>query len=114
MVYDVTNKDSFDHVRDWLAEVNRYANEDTCKLLIGNKNDRTDKAVSTNEGERTAEELKMPFLEASARTAENVEAAFIKMAEELISMRDARGPDEAADTIKATAEDGKKRKAKCC
>ena len=46
MVYDVTSQDSFDHVNDWLKEVNRYASEGTCKLLVGNKSDRsTDKVV---------------------------------------------------------------------
>ena len=37
MVYDVTSQDSFDHVSDWLKEVNRYASEGTAKLLVGNK-----------------------------------------------------------------------------
>ena len=37
MVYDVTDRESFDHIQDWLHEVNRYATEGTCKLLIGNK-----------------------------------------------------------------------------
>jgi small GTP-binding protein len=45
MVYDVTTLDSFTHVNDWLNEVNRYASEGTCKLLVGNKSDRTDKVV---------------------------------------------------------------------
>ena len=46
MVYDVTRLDSFDHVRDWLNEVNRYANQGLCKkLLIGNKCDRSDRKV---------------------------------------------------------------------
>jgi Ras-related protein Rab-1A len=43
MVYDVTNQESFNHVADWLTEVNRYASEGTCKLLVGNKSDRTDR-----------------------------------------------------------------------
>ncbi len=46
MVYDVTRTESFDHVQDWLNEVNRYANQGLCKkLLIGNKCDRTDRTV---------------------------------------------------------------------
>ena len=46
MVYDVTRSESFDHVQDWLNEVNRYANQGLCKkLLIGNKCDRTDRTV---------------------------------------------------------------------
>ena len=43
MVYDVTNAESFGHVNDWLKEVNRYASESTCKLLVGNKNDMENK-----------------------------------------------------------------------
>ena len=43
MVYDVTNAESFGHVNDWLNEVNRYASESTCKLLVGNKNDMENK-----------------------------------------------------------------------
>jgi Ras-related protein Rab-1A len=36
---------TFTHVNDWLNEVNRYASERTCKLLIGNKSDCVDKKV---------------------------------------------------------------------
>jgi hypothetical protein len=80
-------QESFEHVREWLKEVERYAAPETCKLLIGNKSDRTDRAVSDSEGAALAKELGMPFLETSARTSDNVEAAFIKMAENLIQMR---------------------------
>lgn len=38
-------QDSFTHVNDWLNEVNRYASEGTCKLLVGNKSDRPEKVV---------------------------------------------------------------------
>lgn len=87
MVYDVTNRESFEHVREWLREVERYASPETCKLLIGNKSDRNDRLVSEAEGAALARELSMPFLETSARTAENVEQAFNRMAEDLIKIR---------------------------
>lgn len=80
-------QESYEHVREWLKEVERYAAPETCKLLIGNKSDRTDRAVSEPEGTALSKELGMPFLETSARTADNVEAAFVKMAEQLIQMR---------------------------
>lgn len=48
MVYDVTSEESFNHINDWFTEVNRYASENTCKLLVGNKTDKTaDKVVPT-------------------------------------------------------------------
>ena len=77
-------QDSFHHVREWLTEVDKYAQTDPCKLLIGNKCDRTDRVVTEQEGSTLSRELNMPFLETSARTAENVEAAFVRMAEQLI------------------------------
>lgn len=45
MVYDVTNQDSFKHVDDWFQEVNRYASENTSKILVGNKIDRADSVI---------------------------------------------------------------------
>ena len=87
MVYDVTARESFNHVKEWLVEVDKYASADTCKLLIGNKSDRSDRQVSEQDGQSLARELGMPFLETSARTAENVEAAFVRMATQLITMR---------------------------
>ena len=49
MVYDVTHRESFDHVAEWLAEVNKHASEDCCKLIIGNKSDAPGRAVTTEE-----------------------------------------------------------------
>ena len=52
IVYDVTCEESFNHVNEWLQEVNRYASEDTCKLLIGNKCDKAaDRLVSTQQAQ---------------------------------------------------------------
>lgn len=47
MVFDVTMEDSYRHINDWLQEVNRYASEGTCKLLVGNKVDLPNRAVPT-------------------------------------------------------------------
>jgi GTPase SAR1 family protein len=64
-------------------------------MLVGNKSDRTDRTVTTEEGRSLADELKMPFLETSARTAENVDSAFLRMAEQLLEAKlDAAREDE--------------------
>jgi len=92
MVYDVTSQESFDHVEEWLSEVNKYASEGTSKLLLGNKADLTDeKQVSTEHAQRFADKLGIRFLETSAKTAANVDAAFLTMAKELMS-RTSKGP----------------------
>jgi len=116
MVYDVTNKESFDHVQDWLQEVNRYSNEGTCKLLIGNKSDREDKVITTQQGQEFAVQLGMPFLETSAKTASNVEEAFMAMAAELIKAREEAGPGAGGAEQRSVTigEMGDQGKGGCC
>jgi len=77
IVYDITDKESFDNVRQWLFEIDRYASENVCKLLVGNKSDLTNKrAVEYEQAKTFADELNIPFLETSAKNAANVEQAF--------------------------------------
>jgi len=119
MVYDVTSSESFDHVEEWLSEVDRYANENTSKLLIGNKADLIDdKQVSEETAQKFAEKLGISFLETSAKTSTNVDAAFLTMAKELIKIRDIpdKNPNSIAGkkpaTVKPTNEAPKEDK--CC
>lgn len=44
-MYDVTDQESFNNVKQWLNEIERYANENVNKLLVGNKSDLTTKRV---------------------------------------------------------------------
>ena len=83
IVYDITDKTSFDNVSNWLYEVEEKASPDTIKLLIGNKCDLTsERLVSYEEGETFAKENGISFLETSALDAncENIEKAFYEMA----------------------------------
>jgi len=84
IVYDVTDKATFNNVKQWLQEIDRYACENVNKLLVGNKCDLANKRiVDYNEAKEFADTLGVPFLETSAKNATNVEAAFIKMASEI-------------------------------
>jgi Ras-related protein Rab-1A len=95
-VYDVSNLESFHHVQDWLQEVDRYASPETVRLLIGNKTDCATRQVTTEQGEAFAQRLQIPFLETSAKTSENVEAAFLAMASELMKQR---GPKQPTSSV---------------
>mmetsp|Transcript_16107 Transcript_16107/g.41694 ORF Transcript_16107/g.41694 Transcript_16107/m.41694 type:complete len:204 (-) Transcript_16107:347-958(-) len=84
VVYDVTDQDSFNNVKQWLNEIDRYASENVNKLLVGNKSDLTSKkVVDYNTAKDFADSLQIPFLEASAKSAVNVEQAFLTMASEI-------------------------------
>ncbi|XP_075771427.1 ras-related protein ORAB-1-like isoform X3 [Pelodiscus sinensis] len=84
IVYDVTDQDSFSNMHLWLEEIGRYASENVNKLIVGNKNDLTcKKVVDYTTAKEYADSLEVPFLETSAKTAANVEQAFITMAAEI-------------------------------
>jgi len=88
MVYDVTSLESFEHVEEWLSEVNRHASESTRKLLVGNKADLIEKkVVPASKAQEFADKLGISFMETSAKNSTNVEQAFFTMAQELISSR---------------------------
>ncbi|KAJ7532819.1 hypothetical protein O6H91_13G021500 [Diphasiastrum complanatum] len=81
VVYDVTDQDSFNNVKQWLNEIDRYASESVNKLLVGNKSDLTaKKVVDYQTAKAFADEIGIPFLETSAKNATNVEQAFMTMA----------------------------------
>lgn len=84
VVYDVTDNESFNNVKQWLHEIDRYACENVNKLLVGNKSDLTAKrVVSTEQGKEFADSLGIEFLETSAKTSTNVEQAFLTMASQI-------------------------------
>lgn len=84
IVYDVTDPESFNNVRNWMQEIDKYAAENVNKLLVGNKCDMVaKKAVSYEEGKELADSHGIRFIETSAKNAHNVEAAFCVMAKEL-------------------------------
>jgi Ras-related protein Rab-2A len=86
LVYDITRRDTFQHLGRWLEEAKQHAQENMVSLLIGNKNDLDHKrAVSTEEGKAFADANGLLFLETSAKTAFNVEQAFLKTAEGIYS-----------------------------
>ncbi|KAK2195905.1 bifunctional P-loop containing nucleoside triphosphate hydrolase/Small GTPase/Small GTP-binding protein domain [Babesia duncani] len=84
-VFDVTNRASFEHVREtWLADIERHGSPKVCKLLIGNKVDLTEgRVVTAEEAKQLAEENDMSYTDASAKTAANVEKGFLMIAKAL-------------------------------
>jgi Ras-related protein Rab-1A len=84
VVYDVTDPESFENVKQWLNEIDRYASDGVAKLLVGNKADLAGRrAVDTATAAAFAAEAGLPFLEASAKAGAGVEAAFMTMAAEI-------------------------------
>ncbi|KAG6486535.1 ras-related protein RABA3-like [Zingiber officinale] len=84
LVYDITKRATFDHVARWVDELRDNADSSIAVMLIGNKSDLADKrAVAAADAVEFAEEQGLYFSEASAFTGDNVEAAFLRLLEEI-------------------------------
>mmetsp|Transcript_56241 Transcript_56241/g.64523 ORF Transcript_56241/g.64523 Transcript_56241/m.64523 type:complete len:205 (+) Transcript_56241:43-657(+) len=93
IVYDVTDQESFNNVKTWLSEIDKYASESVNKLLVGNKSDLVaKKAVDTTAAKEFADSIGIPFLETSAKNSTNVEEAFIRMATDIKARVASQGP----------------------
>lgn len=79
LVYDVSRRETFDALNQWLSEVAVYTpndGRDVVKLLVGNKVDKEERTVSKREGEAWARSHGMLFIESSAKTKVGIQQVF--------------------------------------
>lgn len=77
LIYDMTKRQSFDHVARWLEELRTHADRNIVIMLIGNKADLGSlRAVPTEDAKEFAQRENLFFMETSALEATNVETAF--------------------------------------
>uniref|UniRef100_A0A3Q3VWN6 small monomeric GTPase n=1 Tax=Mola mola TaxID=94237 RepID=A0A3Q3VWN6_MOLML len=113
LLYDVTNKASFNNIRAWLTEIHEYAQQDVVVMLLGNKAESShNRVVKREEGEKLAKEFGVPFMETSAKSGLNVELAFTAVAKEL-KHRTMKEPAEPKFQLKEYV-DKEMRTAGCC
>ena len=80
LVYDVSNKESFDDLKIWLDSIksNLGADNTVKKIIIGNKID-LEREVTKDEAEMYCHKLKIDYYETSAKENVNVRESFLKL-----------------------------------
>ena len=85
IVYDISNKQSFNNIKNWIIDINNYGSKNVIKLLIGNKSDLINKReVSKEEAQLLADSLDMFYIESSAKDNININDAFINIIKKIL------------------------------
>ena len=110
LLYDITKMSSFENISEWIQDIRQEVSPKSIIFLIGNKIDLADQRKITKEqGEELAEEFKIPFFEASAKSGENVDEVFKALYEKIIEVY---GDLEREKGSKLNKK--QKNKGKCC
>ncbi|XP_008063870.1 ras-related protein Rab-18-like isoform X3 [Carlito syrichta] len=85
LLYDVTRRDTFVILNNWLNELETYcARNDIVNMLLGNTVDKENREFDRNKGLKFARKHSMFFVEASAKTCDGVQCAFEELVEKII------------------------------
>jgi len=118
IVFDVTNKDSFTHIQDWMEEIIKYTGKDVVIIVGANKSDLNDRNVKKEEMEEFSKKKGIKIFECSAKTGDGVENAFKYMVETLIKKNDKTSKEKNNGNnskLKTNEEKNKNiTKKKCC
>ena len=91
LMYDITNRESFDTISKWWEDIRDYKERDFPVILVGNKNDLEDeRKVKKEEGESKSKEYNAKFYEVSNKDGTNVEES----SRELIKIVLSRMPND--------------------
>jgi Ras-related protein Rab-1A len=86
IVFDITDKDSFDHVKVWMQDIDKFAKQGVMRILVGNKCDlEHQRAVTKDEGNEMALKYGIKYIETSAKDTVNIEELFVDTAKNLMA-----------------------------
>ena len=84
LIYDITNRQTFDNVNNWLSQIKEEAMENVTIFLIANKvDDELHRTVNYDEGKNLSDEYKLQFFETSAKTGKNVDECFTQLVKQI-------------------------------
>ena len=122
IMYDISNKTSFNSVGDWIKNVKDYKGEDFPMILIGNKIDKEkQRIISKEDGEKIGKKYNIDFIEISNKQNINVNEAGLTIVKKIIekrgneyneSNRDNSVTYSLSDIVKVSNKDNRNKK--CC
>ena len=119
LVFDLYNRRSLQSVGEWVKQVEKYARQDVCIVLVGNKSDLDYRSARGGvppeglgrEAQQLARRYGLAYCTTSARTDEGIDFAFVSLLDEMLSKRD---PDRYPAMRPLRPRGGLVRCVQCC
>ena len=119
IVYDVTNQESFENLKNWIQSIKDNMGNDFLEripvVIIGNKIDSDEREIKTEDAESFCKQQNYPYFETSAKTGENIDNTIRFLVKKVIDVNsDNKEENNGNGNIKInTEEHNKKEKSGC-
>ena len=117
ILYDITQKSSFDHIRNWITEIDKFGKQGVLKVIVGNKLDlENNRKISKEDAENLALKYGVKLWEVSAKDNTNIEEMFVDTIKTLLE-KNSKIINESSsmgNNIKLSKNIKNKNNKKCC
>jgi len=114
LIYDITDRKTFNSVRNWINNIQEEAPDKVALVLAGNKvDDEKNREVQESQGKKIADEYSLPFFECSAKSDINVTQTFDALIKKVVQINP---KNKEGQKLKQNRHNGKNEdeKKKCC
>ena len=116
ILYDITDETSFEHIKNWMIDIDKFAKQGVLKVLVGNKKDlEENRKVNKEAGESLANKYGIKFFEVSAKDNINIDELFLDTAKCLLEKNEKVIYDDIGSSVILNNNNiNLKKKKKCC
>ena len=114
LIYDITDRKTFNSVRNWINNIQEEAPDKVALVLAGNKvDDEKNREVQESQGKKIADEYSLPFFECSAKSDINVTQTFDALIKKVVQINPKNKEGQKLKQNRNNGNNGDEKK-KCC
>ena len=115
IVYDITNKSSFDSIVNWVEDIKELASNDNKNIILGNKCDlESERKINKEEGDNLAKKYNCQFFEVSAQNGKNIDKSFLCLVQSILKDVNNSYSSRRGSQIDKKSFSANNKKRKCC
>ena len=117
ILYDITEPSSFEHIKNWMVEIDKFGKQGVLRVIVGNKTDlENNRKVSKESAEMLAEHYGVKFFEISAKNNTNIDKLFEDTIKCLLEKNLTTSPVVSSNSVIIDKNRNKKinKNKKCC